>query len=161
MFSFGAIIFAACLSVHATAGRPQELLIYRKSNSQTCSLATLKETQEYRGRWTYGYTGVKKLQGDEERLRYLLESREDAWSNLESACGPQDSWEFPILTNSSPRPLYGTTAHGGNHPTQQDVLSVADPARGLFPLEFELEPLVKSGHSSNRVDLIFFADGCT
>ncbi|KZT69611.1 hypothetical protein DAEQUDRAFT_669439 [Daedalea quercina L-15889] len=45
--------------------------------------------------------------------------------------------------------------------TEQDVLTSPEPTHDFFPLAFELEPLVKSGHSSNRVDLMFFSDGYT
>ena len=162
MLAFGVAVLAACLAVHATTSRPYELLIYRQGNSQTCTLATLQKAQEHRGSRTYGYVGAKKLESSEERLRYVVKAREDAWLHLETSCGPQDSWGFPILTDTYPRPLTsGQLRTELGSPAQQDVLVLPEPARGLFPLEFELEPLVKSGHSSNRVDLIFFADGCT
>ena len=160
MFAFGVTVLAACLVVHATS-RPYELLIYRQGHNQGCSLATLKKAQEHRGSSTYGYTGAKSLESGEERLRYVLQARRDAWSHLETSCGPQDSWDFPVLTDTTPLPLTSDKLRLYISSTaQQDVLTLPEPTRGLFPLEFELESLVKSGHSSNRVDLIFFADGC-
>lgn len=155
-----ALLGAACLAAHAASSRPYELLIYRKG--KTCNLATLKKAQEYRGNVAYGHPGRTDLGGGEDRLRVVFEAREHAWVHLEMACGPRDSWEFPVLTDTAPLPLTGSqvrTELGAS--AEQDVLALPEPARGLFPLEFELEPLVKSGHSSNRVDLIFFADGCT
>ncbi|EPT00242.1 hypothetical protein FOMPIDRAFT_1163230 [Fomitopsis schrenkii] len=155
-----ALLGAACLAAHAASSRPYELLIYRKG--KTCNLATLKKAQEYRGNVAYGHPGRTDLGGGEDRLRVVFEAREHAWVHLEMACGPRDSWEFPVLTDTAPLPLTGSqvrTELGAS--AEQDVLALPEPARGLFPLEFELEPLVKSGHSSNRVDLIFFADGYT
>ena len=143
------------------SSRPYELLIYRDRNSFACSLATLKSVQEYRGLKAYGFLGTKELSDTEERLRFLQRSREEAWSHLLQLCGPQDTWGFPVLTDASSQPLVGSQALTELKTlNEQDIFTLPQPTRELFPLEFELQPLVKSGHSSNRVDLMFFSDGC-
>ncbi|KAH9922948.1 IgA peptidase M64-domain-containing protein [Fomitopsis serialis] len=139
--------------VGANKSRPYELLIFRNRNNSDCTFATLKSVQEYRGLAAYGHLGTKELNDAGERLRFVQQYRDEAWSQLLQLCGPEDSWDFPVLTDTAPISV--------PTPAEQDVLAVPELARGFFPLEFELEPLVKSGHSSNRVDLMFFADGYT
>lgn len=159
------LLVAVCLAAYASGSngtRPYELHIYRRG--KTCSLTTLKKAQAYRGNAAYLSRSSMKDIGrgrGEDHLRFVLNTREDAWAHIETECGPPGSWEFPCLTDMSPLPLTGSQlSRELGVPAQQDILALLEPARRLFPLEFELEPLVKSGRSSNRVDLIFFADGC-
>ncbi|TFY63568.1 hypothetical protein EVJ58_g3172 [Rhodofomes roseus] len=150
------LVVLANASQDESKGRPHELLIYRDQHSAECTFASLKTVQGYRELATYGNLGNEALSDVEERLRFVQQHRDEAWLQLLQFCGPEDSWNFPVLTDIKRSVLLD---YGGT--TEQDAFAVPEPVRGFFPLEFELEPLVKSGHSSNRVDLIFFADGYT
>ncbi|PCH40428.1 hypothetical protein WOLCODRAFT_150474 [Wolfiporia cocos MD-104 SS10] len=93
-----------------------------------------------------------------ERLTLTEEYPENLWPRLVSICGDAGSWNFTLLCDDNIPSLAGTTGPAG-----QEVLTVPDkctrPAEVHPPLD--IQPLVTSGDSSNRVDLVFFGDGYT
>ena len=127
--------------------RPYELVIYRESATLRCTYLTLRQTQQFRSLPVDGYTRIRRLHTGEERIQHIVQQENHAWARAEMTCGDRHSWDFPTLLEIS------------------DTLSTATDQTVLTPSQSELlpidaEPLITSGDSSNRVDLVFFADGC-
>ena len=83
----------------------------------------------------------------EERTQYITADESRAWTHAVQLCGDRANWNFQVLTDPSV-----TTLH-----VVQGATSV--PAQ-VDPPPLDIEPLITSGDSSNRVDLVFFSDGC-
>lgn len=85
-------------------------------------------------------TRAHALQGDEEML----------WEAARGICGADASWDFPVLREAPGAALVATGA--------QTPLMV----QGAVYPPLEVAPLFEDrvGPSENRVDMMFFADGC-
>ncbi|KAI8986267.1 IgA peptidase M64-domain-containing protein [Trametes punicea] len=135
-----------------------ELDVIRNSTSLQCKHLALQKIPQFRGVQEDGYFRVKQPLGTgEERIQYVAHHKALVWTRAESLCGLRDSWDFPALVQQegnlgedlgqvflqSPGSLAGGSLVNGDTP----------------PLE--VLPLIASGDSSNRVNLVFFADGYT
>ena len=147
---FGLALYAASALTADVAERPYELIIQRDPNTLRCSHLALHETQHFRGLSELGYLKSKVLETGEERIQFIAEEEEIVWERAESFCGPRDTWDFHTLIRSA------ATSHDNADDANQLVLR---PQQSTS-LPLEVFPLIKSGDSSNRVDLVFFADGC-
>ncbi|EJF60979.1 IgA peptidase M64-domain-containing protein [Dichomitus squalens] len=143
----GLCLYAASASAADVTERPYELIVQRDSDTLKCSHLALHDTQHFRGLPESGYLKSKVLETGEERTQFIAETEEDVWERAESLCGPRETWDFHTLIRSTATPYDASQA-------------VLRPQQSTSP-QLEVFPLITSGDSSNRVDLVFFADGYT
>lgn len=139
-------------------GRPYELLIYRDLDTSECSFVSLAETQIYRGLPDNGYSQAFVTEFGEERLRFIEQYPEGMRKHISSSCGENSHWNsiLPLGTTEEYAPSIGSA---------QGVLTSSNmyemnPGNLEVP-SFQLQRLIGSGPSDNRVDLVFFSDGYT
>lgn len=129
------------------ADRPLELTILRGVGNEEggCELLGQRRTQKVRGlgRDSVHTSRAQTARPGEECVRFIAYDREALWNAAHSLCGDSfgASWE-----ESEPQR------------TDQAVLVLDKPSGNAPPLQ--VEPLIQTGPSSNRVDLVFFSDGC-
>ncbi|KAI0671120.1 IgA peptidase M64-domain-containing protein [Trametes maxima] len=150
--------------------RAYELVVIRNTNTQSeqlnCTYLTIRELQRYRGLSEIGYLKSSILHTGEERTHYIARDAASVWARAENLCGSRSTWGTDTLVK-------------GAQTNQPQVVDFTDqaiqyplqfPARplllgpDLLPQSFapgQVEPLFTAGDPSNRVDLVFFADGYT
>lgn len=140
---------AASLGASRSAGRPLELIFLRGKDG-TCDVLTVRQTQKVRG-LRAGEVHSTRLQtqlGGGERVSFVSYDERALWAAARADC------------SNTVAPIYA------DGPTEQSALTgVGTPAYsdnfgGRAP-PLQVEPLIQSGDSSNRIDLVFFADGYT
>ncbi|EKM49714.1 uncharacterized protein PHACADRAFT_154240 [Phanerochaete carnosa HHB-10118-sp] len=131
--------------------RPLELVVLQDCEG-TCDILTLRDAQHVRGLPPRGvHTGRLPTQSGQERISFVSYDEHTLWRAAQSQCGtldtaaliPDDTSQASqqsVLT--SPQLKYSTNLVGKAPPMQ-------------------VHRLIKSGDSSNRVDLVFFSDGYT
>ncbi|KAI0351405.1 hypothetical protein OH77DRAFT_1429702 [Trametes cingulata] len=153
------LLFLACFVVSAlseTTRKATELVVIRDPDSLRCKHVTLHDLQQFRGLSEDGYFRSRIVDTGEERLQYVSHDKDLVWRRAESLCGDRNTWDFQTCIQEGPLAPQGdqvvlrtSTSCGCTTPTGVDIP----------PLE--VQPLITSGDSSNRVDLMFFADGYT
>ncbi|TFK48731.1 hypothetical protein OE88DRAFT_1663847 [Heliocybe sulcata] len=150
--------------------RPFELVLHHGDNG--CSFLSLHETQLHRGlkdipgRYIVEHLppthapldgGHDSRSDTVERLRFFSYDKEVLWTQARRLCGHESLWQHPVLFDENDVP-------GQLSNRAQEVLSVPGSrnmaAQPPAP-PLTIEPLIISGNSSNRVDLVFFSDGYT
>ncbi|CDO72166.1 hypothetical protein BN946_scf184970.g18 [Trametes cinnabarina] len=135
--------------------RPFELNVIRDPESLQCKHVALREIPRYRGVHDEGYQRSKILDTGEERVQYISFDKDLVWMHAEGLCGRRESWDFHTL-------LQDETPSG--RVSDQIVLQSANIPGSTAHTDIpplDIEPLITSGDSNNRVDLVFFADGYT
>ncbi|GJE91909.1 IgA peptidase M64-domain-containing protein [Phanerochaete sordida] len=151
-----ALLFAlpalAASAEHGRAtDRPLELILLR-DNEGICNVLTLRDTQKVRGLQA-GSVHTNRLQthaqpqSGEERVSLVSYDERALWAAAQAECSNT------VIPEHAGQVL------------QQDALTAphatySDSFGGSAP-PLQIEPLIQSGDSSNRVDLVFFADGYT
>jgi hypothetical protein len=131
--------------VHASASkRPFELIVLRDVDSH-CEILSLRETQILRSATDKVHTTRLPLVTGGHRISFVSYDVEAIWSNARSMCAN-------YLTDI---PWAGSLDH-----TQHVLEAHSSLHRPVSPPHLRVTPLVVSGHSSNRIDLVFFSDGC-
>lgn len=145
---FGLYALSA-LTVHAAQGvlRPYELTLHRDPESLQCNHLILRDAQPFRALPDEGYLKSKRLETGEERIKFIARDDDRVWALAEALCGAKSTWNFQTLI-------------GGDFAQLEKDELVLRAAQD-DPLPLEVEPLETSGDPSKRVDLVFFADGCT
>ncbi|KAI0630008.1 IgA peptidase M64-domain-containing protein [Trametes polyzona] len=145
-----ACLFACALSCNAV--QPHHLLVIRDTGTQQCKHLAIKELPQYRGLSSNGMIKSRILPTGEEQVQYIHHDRHVLWQYAETMCGDRDAWPSRVLDD---HPFEATTG--------QTVLQCGhtSPLEGADVPPLEVEPLIISGPSGNRVDLVFFADGYT
>lgn len=129
--------------------RPTELILERDSTG-SCSFVAFRDTQVVR-KLPEGDVHVTKrdAMNGGERLNLVSYQEEAVWSKARELCTVLPTPEEAYFSGS---PI-GSDA--------QRVLSayiIKDRPVKSPPLK--IEPLIQSGPTNNRVDLVFFSDGC-
>ena len=145
------LISSSGLSSLISGPLPRELLLERDPSSGTCSLIAQRDTQIFRKLPQDGsHVSRQETVNGRERLSVIAQDDVHSWARAYTLC---TSFGGPAPQSHDPTRL-----------AAQDVLSISsiqtvddEPVKGP-PLE--VEPLILSGASSNRVDLVFFSDGC-
>ena len=92
---------------------------------------------------------IQKALNGKERLSIIAHGDTTAWADARSLCAFLGEWNSLDAQES----------------TFQEVLTIASPlvADGgpIKSPPLKIEPLILSGPSNNRVDLVFLSDGCT
>ncbi|KAI0754586.1 IgA peptidase M64-domain-containing protein [Daedaleopsis nitida] len=134
--------------------RPYELIVHRDTDStHQCTHLALRQTQLFRALPDGGYLKSKVLKSGEERTQFIAWEEDRVWTLAESLCGKRDTWSnFQPLIQSDVRLAATSEAE-----SEQSILRPCSD--NALPLK--VEPLITSGDSGNRVDLMFFADGYT
>ncbi|KAI0373796.1 hypothetical protein BV20DRAFT_962379 [Pilatotrama ljubarskyi] len=135
-----------------------ELVVIRDPNSLQCNHITIHDVQQFRGLSENGYFRTRIIDTGEERIQYVSHDKDLVWRRAEALCGNRDTWDFHTCIQEQP-----LTAQIDQ---QQMVLKPSVPCGCTMPAGVEIppldvQPLITSGDSSNRVDLMFFADGYT
>jgi hypothetical protein len=138
----------------SSTSRPLELIVLRGDNAD-CDMVTLRDTQHVRGiQGGQVYTSRVPILETQEKISLIAYDEDSLWYAAGEECGATfveklrsastvwDGLAQNILTVPTRLPLYGSNAWEQAPP-------------------LEVVPLIKSGDSSNRVDLVFFSDGCT
>ncbi|KAH8085940.1 IgA peptidase M64-domain-containing protein [Cristinia sonorae] len=144
-FSLPFLLFPLALCIDRYT-RPKELILERDPNSGSCSTIAFRDTQVFRN-LEQGESHVSKLKTVHglERLSVIAHDDTTVLNKAYSLCS-----DFEALPEPGDR-LSGTA------PNAQEVLSPPE-ADGRKP-KLKIEPLLRSGPSNNRVDLVFFSDG--
>ena len=151
----GLLLWHAIFVLAEDVRRPFELTVLRNPDTHRCTHAALRETQLFRALPDEGYTSSRLLETSEEWLRFTARDEERVWARAEALCGDRSAWDFHTLMHgtASPSLQFSSDVDQG-----QVVLNTHQAQEEPLPLE--IEPLITSGDSDNRVDLVFFADGC-
>ncbi|KAI0671117.1 IgA peptidase M64-domain-containing protein [Trametes maxima] len=150
----------ACLLLSVLSGAiqfPSEVVIIRHPDpSPKCEHIALQKTRPFRGLPEEGHYKRRLLETGEEHIRYVTYDEDLAWALAEDMCGKRATWNFQTLITE------GLTSRAESL-QDQEILRPAFETfgrpSGVPPLE--LQPLITSGDSTKRVDLVFFADGYT
>ena len=129
---------------------PYELQIVRDTITRECQVITFRKTQIIRGLGVEDshVTSLRTVSGDEKLS--IISYREDAlWIRAASLC-KDGAWTDRLVGHSS---VVTSNEVEGQEIVFHNVLSPAYPPLEIFPL-------INSGSSANRVDLVFFSDGC-
>ncbi|KAI0754585.1 IgA peptidase M64-domain-containing protein [Daedaleopsis nitida] len=152
MFSLGGFLLGLCIASAAAVveavSRPYELIVNRIPDTLQCTHLALRETQLFRALPEKGYLNGQILESGEERIQFIAREESHVWAHAESLCGQRETWDFHTLITSS-----ATLATE----QAQTVLGLSQHE----PIPLDVVPLITSGESGNRVDLVFFADGYT
>ncbi len=139
------------LAQHASRGEqlPFELQVVRGSATGKCDVITFRKTQIIRGLGSGAahVTSLRTVSGD-DKLSIISYDEEALWDQATFLC-KHGEW----MRGSVGRDMGGVPSVAG-----QEVFSEISLSHAYPPLE--IFPLIKSGSSSNRVDLVFFSDGC-
>ena len=130
---------------------PFELLVYREPETLECSHVSIRETQLFRNMPEEGYIDSLITEHGDEKIRFIHHDPSLLRREVQSLCRDETPW------NHREEPSF----MGG-----QTVLTRAASGHNMHSslnsaLELEIRELIRSGPSDNRVDLVFFSDGCT
>ncbi|OCH90452.1 hypothetical protein OBBRIDRAFT_793331 [Obba rivulosa] len=136
---------------------PFELTIYRDAHSLKCSYHTFRRAQTFRGLPEGGYSDISLTRSGDERLQFISHDPEALRQHAWSLCGVQDRGVGQDLSEAV---LQATsdTFELDTGSWLSSVHGVPDLANLSYP-PLQVEPLIISGSSDNRVDLVFFSDG--
>ncbi|TFK93297.1 hypothetical protein K466DRAFT_478926 [Polyporus arcularius HHB13444] len=141
---------AAVFVLADDAFRPFELIVHREPDTLCCTHLALRETQPFRGLPEGGYTTSRVLEAGQERIHFIAREEDSVWARAEALCGDKHTWDFHTLVHDTASLTFDVRpGQVVLRPAQED------------PVPLEVEPLITSGDSDNRVDLVFFADGYT
>ncbi|TDL28252.1 hypothetical protein BD410DRAFT_782226 [Rickenella mellea] len=158
-------VLALSVSSH-TLRHPYELEIHYEGaplSSPKCRSLSFRETQLHKklkhmevvesfGKVQYGH-------GNSSQVNYLQSISHDKsllWSQALTMCGDQETWAFPVFDSIENNHAV-TSSNAGQAIMSHKLLKDPD----VLPPPLQITPLVSTGHSSNRVDLVFFSDGYT
>ncbi|GJE91910.1 IgA peptidase M64-domain-containing protein [Phanerochaete sordida] len=129
--------------------RPLELILLQDKEG-TCDILALRNTQHVRG-LRQGGVHAKTLptQFGGQRVSLVAYDQRALWASAQSQCANTLSGDIPHEQALGPQ-------DGPQQPMAPRVVDFAVRAPQL-----QIAPLVQSGDPSNRVDLVFFADGYT
>lgn len=145
------------LSTAPNVNRPFELVVHHAPGTFECSFVSLRETQKFRRLSHQGHSDVSSALSGEEQLRFIDLDVDNLWHRARMLCGSETSWNFTVFLD--PRNRRPTDTENA-----QNVLTLSEAPNQFnqaIPPPLQVEPLIGSGHPSNRVDLVFFSDGCT
>jgi hypothetical protein len=155
------ILIGLAAGILQSARRPLELVLAINEDSK-CSVVSIRQTQHHRGLSDQpGHYVIerskKRVAGLEEQL-YVFAFDQEVFYELVS----NDSTQVRSICNDIAWDGFMTFQSTVSAPSQQTVLfnnPVVDWKARVPPLH--IERLIESGPSNNRVDFVFFADGCT
>ncbi|KAI0642983.1 IgA peptidase M64-domain-containing protein [Trametes meyenii] len=152
-----------CLLLSILSGAiqfPSELVIIRRPGpSPKCEHIALRRKQHFRGLPKEGHYKRKTLETGNEHIRYITRDEDLIWALAEDVCGKRSTWDFQALIEER-----SSSSTNLEPPQGQEILhSIYEkPFGGPSDVpSLEIQPLITSGDSTNRVDLVFFADGYT
>ena len=125
--------------------RPSELVVLRDEDLR-CTVLSFRETQVLRGVTDDAVytTSLATIEGG-QRVSYVSYDASAIWDKARSECA-----------NDLTEELWAEGVEDVQH-----TFHASTGSRGVVPPpELKVSPLVVSGPSSNRVDLVFFSDGC-
>ena len=122
--------------------RPRELQLIRDVHTGECQLLSARDTQVARNLYEGQALATRLLTQDgHEKWNIVAYSERDVLARASSLC-TKANWEDHIPQE------FGKG---------QQIIQTSS----RYPqLTLEVEPLITSGPSDNRVDLVFFSDGC-
>lgn len=139
------VAFAQAVLVSEPRSLELQVLADNSASPKTCQVITLRHTQKVRGitQDAVHISHASAMQ-DGERYSFIGHNERSLWEAAQEVCG--SGWE-----------VQGSSAGWTNVNDDQQVLEtrLLPPAPHL-----RIEPLIQSGPSDNRVDLVFFSDGC-
>lgn len=162
LLSVLSILFALTTRLAFASRSPIELTIFKLSTGK-CAFVSRRSVQTHRGLEHSPFVveehrlvftpGGESNDGDDLRLRlYFYEENESiAYSQLASRCG-----EHFAPTNRELRFRTATAVID----QLDDIPFASGPKEEVAPPPLMIKPLFISGPSENRVDLVFFSDGC-
>ena len=151
------LICAASSGATGNTSKLFELVIIREPDTLQCKHLSVRETHQYRGIPREGLFSNRILDTGEERIRFVAHGRDTVWDRAERLCGESHTWGFHVLLQNPELRVSDDIGQTVLQPSG-GVAHSAEADLDIPPLE--IFPLVTSGESSNRVDLVFFADGC-
>ncbi|KAI0655583.1 IgA peptidase M64-domain-containing protein [Cubamyces menziesii] len=150
------LICAASSGATGNTSKLFELVIIREPDTLQCKHLSVRETHQYRGIPREGLFSNRILDTGEERIRFVAHGRDTVWDRAERLCGESHTWGFHVLLQNPELRVSDDIGQTVLQPSG-GVAHSAEADLDIPPLE--IFPLVTSGESSNRVDLVFFADG--
>lgn len=163
---FCCAFISSCISQTLNTRRPKELVFERPQSSDSaaraCSLITLRETQAVRKLSEHeSYISIQRTATNSDRFSIISYEEEVVWSKAQDLCQSfQRTPNFPrdlMLQDAVQFPPEHMDA-------SQTVLNalpfLGDDSGPVQSPSLEIQPILQSGPSNNRVDLVFFSDGC-
>ena len=150
LLALAGIVLASIRPPHAVE-RPLELIVLR-DRDETCNVVTLRRTQRLRGLLPEQvYTHRLPASSNRERVSFVAEREDLLWSAASQQCGHAFQQTCGVK-NIDAGALQQAVLSAGKTPCFELSPTPAPP--------LSVKPLIQSGDSSNRVDLVFFSDGC-
>lgn len=151
LFLLAATVLANPVEPAPRIEQPVELILLR-DRDQTCNVLALRHTQHIRGLHP-GLVHTERLPANngQERVSFIAEDEELLWSAALQDCAKG--------LNQTCQGAWGSK----NVPEQSIMSSSQELSQCAFdktPPPLVIKPLIQSGPSTNRVDLVFFSDGC-
>jgi hypothetical protein len=144
-----------------------ELVIHRNLADDVCTYTSLSKTQMHKdltGQKVVSQRDLFTLRGERlhandvdaknasERVKLYSYDLNTLLDRARGLCGPEHAWthqtHLTALSNDALNEYWDNQKHFNAASKDSEI-------------DLEVVPLVVSGPSSNRVDLTFFADGCT
>lgn len=153
MITAALLVLAFASLTQAVIPHPYELTAFQ-ANDGACEVVGIRQTQLHKDLHTDEDVVIEKLLGkhsdlDENRtmLRLYGAKEEQVWKRLEIIC---TGWLSNEVQNDGSNPQRVFT----------QLNQVIKPKPLPVPPPLTITPLLVSGPSENRVDLVFFGDGC-
>lgn len=126
---------------------PFKLTVLRSESASNCSVVSFGRTQHHKGLSTeHGYSLIEnrsRNDGLDREISVFAHDAETIWSQVSNICSSQNG-----DLDSPQRPL--------SHVTSGTLLETTNQE----PPRLRIERLIETGPIDNRVDLVFFSDGC-
>ena len=149
------LLLQSLLGLAEDVRQPYELTVIRDAGTLKCMHVALRETQLFRALPDNGYTTTELLETGQDRLHFIARDKESVWARAEDLCGDKYTWDFHTLVHNN---ILLPSRFESDAGKDQAIFKVYQTQED--PISLEVEPLITSGDSENRVDLVFFADGC-
>lgn len=154
--ALGAFWLGSCNALQnifvADANEPFELVVYRDTQTSICSSVSIHKTQIYRGLSPEGRLDAFITEHGDEKLKYIHYDVAFLRQEAESLCPGVDPKEDMVFMPgySENQVVLG--------PAGDSPVTYVKTDTGLV---LEMHKLLISGLDQNRVDFVFFSDGCT
>lgn len=135
--------------------RPREIILERDPGSGSCSVIAARDTQLFRNLPPGdSHVSRRRTPDDKERLSIIASDDSIVLNRARSLCLSFHDAYYPADSTDATVDRFAT----------QGTFSIfeASGLRSTLPQapDLKIEPLIVSGPSDNRVDLVFFSDGC-
>ena len=135
---------------HSFGQAVKELTLERRVDTRACTILSSRQLPKYRGLDSKTSHSFRlSAQANSETFRVVARNDDTLWSRVHAECESVADQEMQ-------------PGEGLSHDSSQKPFAfLSETQSSMFPTpKLEIVPLLQTGSSSNRVDLVFFSDGC-